>query len=1107
MTGRGDAAPREERRVVTVVFVDLVGFTERVESLDPEDVRALLTTYYTQVRGELERHGGVVDKFIGDAVMAVFGAPVAHEDDPERAVRAALAIRDWARSRDDLELRVGVNTGTALVALDPSPLGIGMVAGDVVNTAARIQSAAGTSGILVGEPTYRATAGVVEYREREPIRAKGKSEPVPVWEPVEARVAVGSSRRTGETALVGRRRELERLHEAYERARSDARPGLLALVGVPGIGKTRLVRELQETVCSDGGGATWLAGRSLSYGGSSVGGLGEIVKGLAGVLEGDTAAQAETKLRAAIESLPATPSDVGWLLGHVRPLVGLGGDGAPREEGPAEAFAAWRRLFELVATSAPLVLELDDLHWADDAVLEFVDDLVLRASGPILVVATARPELYERRPRWQEGDGAGRATLVLEPLSDAETMELVHGLAGAERLEPEVEAALLARAAGNPLYAEEFARMAAAGGSPDTGLPESVQGIVAARLDVVPREEKEALQNAAVLGQTFWVDALAHLGGVEPSALVPVLERLERKEFVRARRAAGRQGVEYAFRHPLVREVAYEQIPRAQRARKHGLAAAWSETLPVDRADDRVELLARHYLQALVYSRAAGESLDGLLARTARALAEAGDHARALHSLDVALDRYRRALELAEEGEEEPAPYALALAEIELRTGAVAEATARLHGVVEHARAAPDANLLARAALALGGLGAQIGDTDDAFVSLLEEALAALGDGHAELRSRLLSRLAIEIYYAPPASRREELSDEAVRLARECGAPEALADALTARHAALWSPDGLEERLEVAHELVALAETTGDRERSLQARTWLVLDLLESGDLDGVRREVEEYALLAEPLGIPAYAWWVPSWRAMLAELEGRFEDARELSAEAREIGARAADRNAGLFADLLEWWTDLEQGRGADRWRMLFERRVARRSPATAYRCGLAYHHAMSGRLEDARRTLDELLPGGFPSVTRDMNWLTAAAEFAQAVGLLGDAEAARAAYPLLLPYEQRFLLMARAAVCHGPASSFLGRLAATAGDWEAAERHLEDGLAACGRIGARPLATRTRAWYAELLRARAGPGDAERADELERAARAEAEDLELLLFPHRPSGEMPAR
>jgi len=1087
--------------VITVLFADLVGFTERAETLDPEDVRGLLTTYYGELRSRLEQHGGVVDKFIGDAVMAVFGAPVAHEDDPERAVRAALAIREWARGREDVQLRIGVNTGTALVALEPSPTGVGMVAGDMVNTASRIQSAAPTDGVLVGEATYRTTAGVFDYEPHEPVEAKGKSEPLPVWEPVRARAAVGGARRVGETPLVGREAELARLGAAFERVAEDGRARLVTVLGVPGIGKTRLVRELERRLPEDRAPTTWLTGRSPSYGASgSLAGLAEMVKSRAGIVETDDGARVEAKLRGAIDALPAGRSDAAWLLGHLRPLAGVGGEGAFREDGRAEAFAAWRRFFELLAEGGAVVLSFDDLHWADDAVLDFVDELVEHALVPLLVLGTARPELLDRRPDWGSGDR--RETVALEPLTDEETMVLVRELAGAGPLSSELEPTLLARAAGNPLYAEEFARMAAEGGSPGRALPESVRGIVAARLDVVPPAEKELLQDAAVLGQTFWPGALAHVGGRDPAGLAGLLGGLERREFVRRVSHSDVDGERgYVFRHPLIREVAYEQIPRARRGRMHLLAAEWTASLRADRAGERAELLAEHYLDAIAYSRA-GDDLGDLPERAWRALSEAGARARALHSLAHAADRYRRALVLAEEHGGDVDPIALSLAELELRTGSLERGRARLETVLDHARSSGRPELQARATLALGGVGSEVRDSDDAFVALLEDALERLGDGDPGLRSRLLARLAVELYYVPPSTRREKLSDEAVRIARDLGASAALADALSARHAALWSPERLPERLAVANELVAVAEEIGDRERSLEARTWLVLDLVESGDVDGARAAIAAYAELAEPLEIAAYSWWVPAWNAMLAELEGRFEDARALAAEAREIGAQASDRNAELFATLVEWWSDVEQGRGYERWLPAIDRGIARGNPATAYRCGLAFHRAMAGELDAARRALADLGDGGFTSVARDMNWFTAAAEFSQAVGILGDAERARAAYPLLLPYADRTLLMARAAVCHGPAAAFLGRLAATAGDWDAAEAHFAAGLAASERLGARPLAARTRAWLAEMLRARGAPGDAERADALERAARDEAGALALVLSPP-PSAE----
>jgi len=1092
-------APREERRVITVLFADLVGFTERSEQLDPEDVRALLTEYYGHLRAELEAHGGVVDKFIGDAVLGVFGAPVAHEDDPERAVRAALAIRDWARGQDDVGLRIGVNTGEALVALEPDASGLGMIAGDMVNTASRIQSAAATGGVLVGESTYRATSRVFEYEERPAIDAKGKSEPVAVWEPLRARVGIGGARALGDAPLVGRAVELGLLHSAFERARTDYEPQLVTLVGVPGIGKTRLVSELARFARAADPELTWLEGRSLPYGaGSSFWGLGEMVKARAGIMETDTATAAEAKLRETVHELADEQSDARWLEGQLRPLVGLAGDGGPREEGRGEAFAAWRRFFQLLAHRSPLVLAFDDLHWADDAVLAFVDELVTRvAAVPMLVLATARPELLERRPDWGGGK-ANAATISLPPLSDAETIELVRTLAAGLDLGSDAEQALLRRAAGNPLYAEEFVRMSEERRvDPRAVLPASVQGIVAARLDVLSHAEKALLQDAAVVGQVFWLGSLERLGAQAQEPLEEVLHGLQRNEFVRRAQQSTVAGEhEYAFRHPLIREVAYEQIPRARRAEKHRLAGEWAEALPADRAEDRADMLADHYLHALDYARALRRDDAELAARATRALREAGDHARALHSLAAAETRYRRALELTAD-DLERAELGLALAEIELRSGDVGDAHARLDDVLDAAREAGQPALLARAALARGGVGTTVHDADEELVALLEEALAALGEDDVALRARVLARLAVEVYYVPPPSRREELSDEAVRLAREAGADDALVDALNARHAALWSPDRLAERLRVARELVDLAELVGDRERSLQARTWLVLDLVEAGDLDTARGEIEEYARLAEPLDIPAFEWWVPAWRAMLALVEGRFDDTRRLSDEALEIGDVVGDGNARLYWEIVGWHADIEQGRGFDAWIPMIESGIARRNAAGAYSAGLAMNYALAGRPDEARRALDALGPDGLGSLPRDMNWYAAAAELTVAVGTLGDAERASTAHDVLAPYAGRNCLTARAATMWGPVDSYLGRLAATAGRSDEAEAHFEAGIESAERMGARTIAARTRAWYAEMLRARGAPGDAERANELWRAAVVEAEQIGLALSP----------
>ena len=632
--------PREERKVVTVLFADLVGFTSRAEAMDPEDVRALLAPYHQRLRGELERFGGTVEKFIGDAVVALFGAPTAHEDDPERAVRAALAIRDWVREDDaDLQLRIAVNTGEALIALGARPeAGEGMASGDVVNTTARLQSAAPVNGILVGEATWRATRDRIDYTEHEAVSAKGKSEPIGVWEPLHARARVGMDlEQRSLTPLVGRERELATLFDAFDRVCREREPQLLTLVGVPGIGKSRLVAELFQRIDASPEIVWWRQGRALPYGaGVSFWALGEMVKAQAGIHENDGEDEVARKLRESVDTaVPEHEHD--WVIRQLEPLVGLGDEATSDRNA---AFAAWRLYLEGLAEEHPLVLVFEDLHWADDGVLDFADHLAEWASGvPILVIGTARPELLDRRPSWGGGK-LNASTLALSALADADAARVIGGVLEQALLPAELQATLLERAGGNPLYAEQFARLFVEHGSLEgLPVPENVQGIIAARLDGLPEREKQLLQDASVLGKVFWSGALA-----SDNAEV-ALHALERKGFVRRERRSAVAGeTEYAFRHVLVREVAYGQIPRAARAGKHVAAAEWVESL--GRADDHAELIAHHYATALELAEAAGQPDAALVERARVALRLAGDRAAALNSFGVAAGFYRAAVEL-----------------------------------------------------------------------------------------------------------------------------------------------------------------------------------------------------------------------------------------------------------------------------------------------------------------------------------------------------------------------------------------------------------------------------------------------------------------------------
>jgi class 3 adenylate cyclase len=644
----------EERKVVSVLFCDLVGFTAASERQDPEDVRARIRPYHARLRQEVERYGGRVEKFVGDAVMAVFGAPVVHEDDAERAVRAGLrileAIAELNEADPELELqvRVGINTGEAVVALGARPeQGEGIVTGDVVNTAARIQAAAPVAGVAVGEQTFRATSRVFEYEPLAPVSVKGKAEPLSLWRATAARARFGTDiTRQYRTPLVGRELEKPLLIGTFERAAQQRSVQLVTIIGEPGVGKSRLVAELFAYLEGKSELTRWRQGRCLPYGeGITFWALGEIVKAEAGILESDSAEVAAAKLEAAVSP---DESERQWLLQRLGPLVGVEA-ASPAER--QELFTAWRRFLEGLAAARPSVLVFEDLHWADEALLAFLEHLAEWSEGvPLLIVCAARPELYERRPGW--GAGLRNAHVInLSPLTNQETAELVSHLVSTTGLTSDLEQAILERAGGNPLYAEEFVRLLADRGGIDTAdalLPNTVQALIAARLDTLSPERKSLLQDAAVVGKVFWAGALAEIGGRDPSEVELALHELARKELVRPVRRSSMEGErECAFWHLLVRDVAYAQIPRAERARRHRAAAAWIERQARDRVEDLAEVLAYHYLQALELAEATGDAKQaGELAAPARHfLALAGERALGLDTTQAEA-RLSRALEL-----------------------------------------------------------------------------------------------------------------------------------------------------------------------------------------------------------------------------------------------------------------------------------------------------------------------------------------------------------------------------------------------------------------------------------------------------------------------------
>jgi len=840
---------RRERKVVSVLFCDLVGFTSRAESLDPEDVEAILRPYHARVRAELERHGGTVEKFIGDAVVALFGAPVAHEDDPERAVRAALAIRDFARE-EGLELRVGITTGEALVSLDASPAGgEGMASGDVVNTAARLQAAAPVNGILADETTFRATRQTIEYDPAPAVEAKGKSRPIEVWQTREARARFGTDvAHEARAALVGRERELAVVRDAFGRARHERTPQLVTLVGVPGIGKSRLVYELSRIVDADPELITWRQGRCLAYGdGVTLWALGEIVKAQAGILEQDSHDDVVRKLNRAIEEAAADSEDRSWLASRLLALLGLAGETELGGDRRNEAFAAWRRFLEALAEQRPLVLIFEDLHWADESLLDFVDELVDWVTDvPLLVVGTARPELLERRPGWGGGK-LNSTTLALAPLSDDETALLIAQLLERPVLAAESQQTLLERAGGNPLYAEQFAELYLELGSADElPLPETLQGIIAARLDGLSIDEKELIRDAAVVGKVFWAAALDR--GPDAAA---ILHALERKGFVRRQKRSSVEGEsEFAFAHALVRDVAYGQIARGDRSEKHRRTAEWIESL--GRSEDRAEMLAYHWQSALELSRAARRDGADLPDRARFALREAGDRAFALNAFASSERYYREALDLWPDSDPER----------------------------------PD--LLFRRARSLHIAG------DDRREQALEDARdALLEEEDLETAAEAEAFLAHAAWYG---GHRDDV-DAHISAARTLVAGRAASAAkarvlcFSARFQMLAGRN--DEALEVAREALALAETLSLDELRAHALT-TIGSSLNRIDRSG-RREVEEALAIARDANSPTAATTLNNL-AVLTVWDGDFPRAQEMYREAQVVAERFGDRDGLRF-------------------------------------------------------------------------------------------------------------------------------------------------------------------------------------------------------------------
>lgn len=910
-----------ERKTATMLFADLVGFTALSEAHDPEVVSGLVARVFERLAEEIRRYEGTIEKFAGDAMLAVFGLPAVHEDDPERAVRAALEMQAAVgRVADEIgsgtlrpHLRIGIDTGEVLVDLDRASGARDLfVTGDAVNTAARLQTAAAPGTVVVGAATYAATRDVVDYEELEPAALKGKADLVVAWRALTVKARRGGVRSPLgiEAPLVGRQDELALLKETVRRAATVGRPQLVTVVGSAGVGKSRLTWELEKYLDGLPDVFHWRKGRCLSYAQTSYAALAEAIKFDIRAADDDAPAVVIDKLQARLSDLSGDQPEI---RAAVLAILGLEEDAVARDV----LVDGWSRYLGFVAAAAPLVLVLEDVHWADDGVLDFIEYLARWGEGPIAILCLARHELLDRRPTWGGGI-PNAATVVLEPLSASETDALVDGLLS-EGLPTELRDRVVALAEGNPLFAEELIRMFVDRGVlrladgawelsrpvEEVEVPSSIHAVLAARLDGLPGQEKRLAQNAAVIGRIFWDILLAHVSRLGPGSTGDLLRRLRVKELVVPRHPSSLAGAaEFGFRHVLVRDVAYDSLPKRDRARIHAEVAGWAEEGLADRIDEFAELVAAHLAAALEYEEElAASRADGALGELRdlvyRAAVRAARRAASVSALPAAQRWQRLAIDQARlldlparERIQLAADYYMYLwheAEPAERMAIFSEAVELFDRVGDPT----DDDWQVRARLQ-GALGEALYETND-----LETAQATLGAGIAALetgppsrgRADLLRVLGWTLWRTGSPAEAAPILERAVADSRSSGSDEAVRWALHDLGLARGLTGRTDEGIELLEESFEMARQAGDR--SLLARCYINIPTTRSerGDLaEDVVPIFEEGLTLARRDGaVATIAWLATNLGYEMQEL-GRLDESAALVREAIDAAHRAGD-------------------------------------------------------------------------------------------------------------------------------------------------------------------------------------------------------------------------
>ena len=1011
----------EERKVVSILFCDLVDSTTLAGTRDPEEWRGTIRRYFDLVRVEIERHGGTVEKFIGDAVMAVFGLPTAHEDDPERAVRAAFRVLRAVDRLGEIAARIGIATGEVVADPTASEKGEFLVTGDAVSLASRLQTAAAPATIFVDARTWRNVHQVVRGEARGPLDLKGFARPVEAWQVIHVlsgtifRGVVGL-----QAPLLGRNEELVLLNSIAQRVARDARTTLVTIVGEAGVGKSRLFEEFRSQLPQ---AVRILRGRCLPYGSDTAfSALADALKREAGIEDTDSQEIARGKLRRFTAAAFADDPDAASLEIHVVHALGLSEGEAAFPITRGDLFTALARLMASLARTQTVLVALEDVHWADEGLLDFLSDLTTRPpAAHLLLICLARPLLLERRPDW----GGGRrnvASIYLDPLPQRESRQLMSELLKADVPE-DFAARVLERAEGNPFFIEEILRMLIDGGQlvarnggwtareAEVRIPDTVQGVIAARLDQLKPDEKRIAQDAAVVGRIFWLQPLHNMAGGGDAA--DVVARLEHKELVAERPHSMIRGDrEFIFRHLLIRDVAYGTIPKALRRTKHRSVADWLADVTRDRLDEFADLLAYHYEHA--------EAWQESLAYTLRL----ADRAYALDTYHQALTQYQRAAQFAEKvalSTEDRihllaqrgwtlarlADYGPALTDLTEAQRLAREARAgtwqvsALLGIawaqghrddyqgnrrttqeaLEIARRIGSSRQVAECLLDLGSCFHNLGQVHEALAAFDEAAEISAGIGYERGTVHAMRGLAMQDvgqlqeaihYHRQAIARTREIAERRVEASNLNYLAEALIQAGASREA-------------IAHAEAALqlSLTSGDRFREQYSRRWIALASLRLGDFGRSLQEGLTALALARTLQAHEVIGYVAGTLAELYAMLGDTDAALACEREALDAIGRVRSMMPGRGLALSGIATarlvrgDL-QGAGEAFLEATQSRFVLWGPPEGLW--GLGMVSIREGALEEARQRADALeavaRPRGMRSFLARALWVRAAAD-----------------------------------------------------------------------------------------------------------------------------------